>query len=108
MIFTGGFFAEKFGGKWVFGCGALLAAIASIFTPLAARSGMGWLIAARVVLGMGQVKLETTTECEIFDQESILWKKMGHEIPCWSKFVHVINVIRLARQVAHYLANGIN
>jgi len=49
--------SEKIGGKWVFGSGALLAAIASFFTPLAARGGMGWLIAARVVLGMGQVNL---------------------------------------------------
>jgi len=49
--------AEKFGGKYVFGCGGLLAAIASILTPLAARGGMCWLIATRVVLGMGQVKI---------------------------------------------------
>jgi hypothetical protein len=29
--------SEKIGGKWVFGCGALIAAFASFFTPLAAR-----------------------------------------------------------------------
>ena len=52
----GGLLAEKFGGKWVFGSGALIAALASLFTPLAARSGIGWMMTARVFLGMGQVK----------------------------------------------------
>lgn len=47
--------AEYFGGKWVYGGGLFLAALSSLLTPLAARSGFGWLIAARVFLGLGQV-----------------------------------------------------
>jgi MFS family permease len=51
----GGLLAEKFGGKWVFGSGALISALASLLTPLAARRGIGWIVAARVLFGMGQV-----------------------------------------------------
>lgn len=46
--------AEYFGGKWVYGTGLLFAALSSLVTPLAAKSGYGWLIAARVLLGLGQ------------------------------------------------------
>ena len=56
----GGLLAEKFGGKWVFASGVLLGAVASLFTPLAARAGMGWLIFVRVILGMGQVRSNIT------------------------------------------------
>lgn len=52
----GGILSEKIGGKWVFGGGALLSALSSLLTPVAARAGIGWMIAARAVFGMGQVK----------------------------------------------------
>ena len=51
----GGTLAEKFGGKWIFASSNLLGAIASLISPVAARAGMGWLIAARALLGAGQV-----------------------------------------------------
>ena len=50
-----GTIAEKFGGKWVFASAGLFGAIASLVSPVAARAGKGWLIAARALLGAGQV-----------------------------------------------------
>lgn len=44
--------AEKFGPKWIFGGGVFIAGILTLFTPLAARSGIGFLIAIRILTGI--------------------------------------------------------
>lgn len=51
----GGILAEKIGGKWVFGFGGFVAAVATLLSPVAARAGMGWFIAIRTIIGIGQV-----------------------------------------------------
>ncbi|GAB6019540.1 hypothetical protein CHUAL_001114 [Chamberlinius hualienensis] len=50
----GGRIAETFSGKWLFGCGVLCTAIFTLLTPLAAKSGTGYLIAARILEGLGE------------------------------------------------------
>lgn len=51
----GGFLAEKYGGKWLFGCGTFITAVLTLLTPLAAKAGTGWFIAVRVLEGIGEV-----------------------------------------------------
>ncbi|KAL4217610.1 hypothetical protein ACF0H5_022352 [Mactra antiquata] len=50
----GGWMAEKFGGKWMFGGGVLCTAILTLATPLAARYSVGVFIAVRVLEGLGE------------------------------------------------------
>ena len=50
----GGFLAERYGGKWVFGLGTLCTAVLTLLTPLAASGGIGWFMALRVVEGVGE------------------------------------------------------
>ncbi|XP_047145228.1 sialin isoform X1 [Hydra vulgaris] len=50
----GGFLANKFGGKYVFGFGMLVASIFSLLTPIAAKTNFYLLIAARVLMGIGE------------------------------------------------------
>lgn len=52
----GGMIAEKFGAKWVFGIGILLAAIFQLLTPVMARWGTWPLIISRIIQGLGEVK----------------------------------------------------
>jgi len=48
--------AEKFGGKYVLGLGILSTAVFTLLTPLAATyGGAEWLIAVRVLEGLGEV-----------------------------------------------------
>ncbi|XP_013378690.1 sialin isoform X2 [Lingula anatina] len=49
----GGWLAERFGGKWVFGISMLIASIATIFCPIAARVHWGFLIFMRILVGLG-------------------------------------------------------
>lgn len=50
--------AEKFGGKYSLGLGILCTAIFTLLTPLAAQhGGVGWLIAVRVIAGLGEVQM---------------------------------------------------
>lgn len=51
----GGLLADKFGGKHVLGFGMLGSAVFSILTPTAAKTGVGWLIAALVLKGLIEV-----------------------------------------------------
>jgi len=44
------------GGKWPFGIGMLVTAIFSLLIPVAARSGKGYLIACRIIQGLGEVR----------------------------------------------------
>lgn len=48
----GGFLAEKYGGKWVFGLGTFIPAVLTLLTPLAAKAGSGVLVAVRVLVGL--------------------------------------------------------
>ena len=50
----GGFLAEKYGGKWIYGLGTLCTAILTLLTPLAAEAGAGTFIALRVLEGLGE------------------------------------------------------
>ena len=47
----GGFIAEKYGGKWPFGLSILLTSVLTLLTAPAARFGLGYLIALRVLEG---------------------------------------------------------
>ncbi|XP_068184114.1 sialin-like [Antennarius striatus] len=50
----GGYLASRFGPKWVLGLGVLVTVIFTLLTPVAADLGAGFLIAVRVVEGIGQ------------------------------------------------------
>ncbi|XP_025090960.1 sialin-like [Pomacea canaliculata] len=50
----GGWLAEKMGGKLLFGAGILCTSILTLFTPLAARAGVPYLVAVRVLEGVGE------------------------------------------------------
>ena len=47
----GGMIAERYGGKWLFGCGLLATSVFTMLTPVAANLGKGTLIATRVIEG---------------------------------------------------------
>ena len=51
----GGMLTKKYGGKWPLGFGLLISAIFAILTPWAARTSRKFLIAARIIQGMGSV-----------------------------------------------------
>ena len=51
----GGYLAEKYGGKWLFGIGVLVTAILTLLTPVAANAGVSAFIAVRVLMGLGEV-----------------------------------------------------
>lgn len=51
----GGIIAQRYGGKWPLGLGLLITAVFALLTPLAARTHVGFLIAARVIQGLGEV-----------------------------------------------------
>lgn len=50
----GGFAAEKWGGKWVYGLGCLWTAILTLLTPLAAELGVAAFTVLRVMEGLGE------------------------------------------------------
>ncbi|VDP15300.1 unnamed protein product, partial [Soboliphyme baturini] len=50
----GGILSTKFGGKWVFGVGTLLASLFTLLTPVAAGAGSEWLILVRVLVGAAE------------------------------------------------------
>jgi MFS family permease len=51
---VGGRLADRFGGKTVLAAGVLLWSLFTVLTPPAAMLGLGTLIAARVLMGMGE------------------------------------------------------
>lgn len=51
----GGYFARQIGGKLLLGVGILSTAVFTLFTPLAANLGVGYLIAVRALEGLGEV-----------------------------------------------------
>ena len=51
----GGFYAERRGGKWLFGLGVLCTAVLTLLSPAAATWGGKWAFAAvRVAEGLGE------------------------------------------------------
>lgn len=54
MQIPGGWLAEKIGGKPVYGAGTLCAALLTLLVPLAAKNGVGFLVALRVLMGMAE------------------------------------------------------
>lgn len=50
----GGRMAERFGAKWLFGLGTLVTGLLSLAIPAAAYAGQGYLIAVRVLQGIGE------------------------------------------------------
>lgn len=51
---------QKYGGKHVFGVGIVMTAVLTILTPLAARTGPEYIIAVRVLEGVGEVSIVKT------------------------------------------------
>nr|XP_046913027.1 sialin-like [Dermatophagoides farinae] len=49
-----GILANKFGGKWIFGSSILIASIASLMCPFAARINYMWFIILRVIQGLAE------------------------------------------------------
>ena len=52
--FLGGYLSDRFGGKTVLAVGVVWWSVFTILTPPAAAMGMGALIAARILMGMGE------------------------------------------------------
>jgi len=50
----GGWAADRFGGKWLFGGCILLSSVVSLLTPASARIHIGLLITLRVLAGLGE------------------------------------------------------
>ena len=50
----GGYLAEKYGGKMLFGLGTFITAFLTLLTPLAANSGVTAFITVRVLEGLGE------------------------------------------------------
>jgi len=50
----GGILAKRFGGKLLYGLGALCTSIFTLLTPLAARLGWKYLVAVRIIEGLGE------------------------------------------------------
>ncbi|XP_033646519.1 sialin-like [Asterias rubens] len=50
----GGWLADRFGAKRIFGLGVLCTSVLTLATPLAARAGYPWLIAVRILEGLGE------------------------------------------------------
>lgn len=67
VLFSVGNLAERFGAKWIFGGGVLLSGILTLLTPVAARTHVGLLIAARFLIGV--------TEGPGFPSATALWGK---------------------------------
>ncbi|KAK3909172.1 Putative inorganic phosphate cotransporter [Frankliniella fusca] len=50
----GGVFADRFGGKHALGLGLLVTSVTTLLSPAAARIGSGYLIALRIIMGLGE------------------------------------------------------
>lgn len=50
--FAGGYVSQKIGGNLIFGVGIGMTALLTLLTPLAAKSGVGVLIAVRIIEGV--------------------------------------------------------
>lgn len=50
----GGYVADRFGGKHVLAVGVVSWSLMTLLTPVAASSGLGWLLLSRALLGIGE------------------------------------------------------
>lgn len=64
----GGYMAGRFGPKWLLGFGILGTVVFTLLTPVAADLGASYLIAVRVLEGVGEVR----------DQVSLLFVQVPH------------------------------
>ncbi len=53
----GGYLALQLGGKYVYGVGIAMTAVLTILTPVAARTGVAYLVACRVLMGVFEVTI---------------------------------------------------
>lgn len=51
-----GLWADKFGGKYVFGLGILGSSVLTLFIPMAANAGYGWLLTTLIIKGLAEVR----------------------------------------------------
>lgn len=59
----GGMLVQRFGGKWIYGVGMLIAALFTMLTPWAARRGVWWFVTIRVIQGFGQGVIYPSMHC---------------------------------------------
>lgn len=59
----GGYLADIFGARYVFGLGILLSSVLTIFTPLAAELHIVALISLRVLIGLFEVNVVVGNAC---------------------------------------------
>lgn len=71
----GGYLARRFGAKLLLGFGILGTAVFTLFTPLAADLGAGFLIGVRVLEGLGEV-----IYCFSFDVGKTVGKKGKRQV----------------------------
>ncbi|KAI4903222.1 hypothetical protein NFI96_021620 [Prochilodus magdalenae] len=72
----GGYLARRYGAKWLMGCGLLGTAVFTLVTPVAAHMGAGYLIAVRVLEGIGEMRPRETS---LVKMVSSLWRQSGEE-----------------------------
>ena len=51
---AGGVWADRYGGKLVLGVGVVWWSVATVLTPIAAQMGLPALLAARMLMGIGE------------------------------------------------------
>ena len=51
----GGYAAERYGGKWVYGMGTAVSAVLTLLSPIAANTSATLFIMLQVMAGLGQV-----------------------------------------------------
>lgn len=75
----GGILAERWGGKYLLSVGILSTAFFTLISPTAAKAGSGWLIATRVLMGLGEVNIILQEKClvEVFEFLHFI----GHNVP---------------------------
>jgi len=79
--------AEKFGSKWVIGCGVLFSGILTLLTPVCADLGLVWFIICRLFIGMFHATILSSCYC-IFNAwvpekdkvRAITWVNVAFEV----------------------------
>lgn len=78
----GGILAEKWGGKYLLSLGILSTAFFTLISPVAAKAGSGWLIAVRVLMGLGEVLYNFRGNLNLYIvYHSKITIFIGHNIP---------------------------
>ena len=68
MQVPGGWLAQRFGGKYVFGIGVVMTAVLTLFTPFAAQVSVWALVVLRVMEGLFEVKILFSLFCVLGSQ----------------------------------------